>query len=212
MGRSLNFVNAKNVLYYFIPVYMIGLVALYFQDNIPPMIHDYIPTVISFIGFTMVLKSYTERKNVILAWTLIIMNHFWIVLAVSFNEHYMYTQSLLYLSGIVLMGAIGYITITKLKNRETHVDLNQFNGHAYEHPKYAFVFLLSCLGLTGFPITPTFIGEDIIFTHIHENQVALAFFTSSSLIIDGIAAIRIYARVFLGPHIKTYHEAAFRSS
>jgi NADH:ubiquinone oxidoreductase subunit 4 (subunit M) len=74
------------------------------------------------------------------------------------------------------------------------------------------VFLLSCLGLTGFPITPTFIGEDIIFTHIHEDQIALAFFTASSLIIDGIAAIRIYARVFLGPHVKTNHESAFKSS
>lgn len=212
MGRTLNFVNVKNVLYYFIPAYFIGIGLLFVQDRIPKIIHDQIPTVFAFIGFIMVLKSYTERKNVILAWILIIMNHFWIILAVSFNEHYMYNQSLLYLSGIVAMGAVGYIVITKLKAEESQVDLNQFNGHSYEHPKFALLFLFSCLGLTGFPITPTFIGEDIIFTHIHENQIALAFFTSSSLIIDGIAAIRIYARVFLGPHIKTYHEAAYRSS
>ena len=110
------------------------------------------------------------------------------------------------------MGIIGYITLAKLKKHESHVDLDTFNGHSYEHPKYAFVFLLSCLGLTGFPITPTFIGEDIIFTHIHENQIGLAFFAASSLIIDGIAVIRIYARVFLGPHVKTNHESAFKSS
>jgi NADH-quinone oxidoreductase subunit L len=212
MGRSLNFVSAKNVLFYFIPAYVIGIIFLFIQDRIPAVIHRQIPTVLAFIGFVMVLKSYTERKNVILSWTLIIMNHFWIVLAVSYNEHYMYTQSLLYLSGIVFMGGLGYIVITRLMKLETQVDLNQFNGHAYEHPKFALLFLLACLGLTGFPITPTFIGEDIIFTHIHQDQIALAFFTSSSLIIDGIAAIRIYAKVFLGPHIKTYHEAAYRSS
>ncbi|MBL7911922.1 MAG: hypothetical protein JNJ41_12765 [Bacteroidia bacterium] len=212
MGKSLNFINKKNVLYYFIPAYVIGIALLINEDYIPKQIHDYLPTLFSFIGFAMVLKSYTERKNVHLAWVLIIMNHFWIALAISFNEHYMYTQSLLYLSGIVVMGTVGHFTIKKLKAIETHVDLNQFNGHAYEHPKFAFVFLLSCLGLTGFPITPTFIGEDIIFTHIHEDQVALAFFTTSSLIIDGIAAIRIYARVFMGPHVKTYHESAFKSS
>ena len=111
-----------------------------------------------------------------------------------------------------MMGLVGFMTIQKLKKKENHVDLNTFNGHSYEHPKYAFVFLLACLGLTGFPITPTFIGEDIIFSHIHENQIALAFFTASSLIIDGIAAIRIYARLFLGPHVKTNHESAFKSS
>ncbi|MFN8116726.1 MAG: proton-conducting transporter membrane subunit [Bacteroidia bacterium] len=212
MGRSLNFVNAKNVLYYFIPAYVIGIILLFNEQNIPNQIHEVIPTLFAFIGFIMVLKSYTERKNVQLAWALIIMNHFWIALAVSFNEHYVYTQSLLYLSGIVIMGIVGYFTIKKLKSLEDHVDLNTFNGHSYEHPKFAFVFLLACLGLTGFPITPTFIGEDIIFTHIHENQIALAFFTASSLIIDGIAVIRIYARVFMGPHIKTYHESAYKSS
>lgn len=212
IGRSLNFINAKNALYYFTPTYMIGLVLLFNEQYIPQQMHNFLPTLFSFIGFVMVLKSYAERKNVQLSWMLIIMNHFWIVLAISFNEHYVYTQSLLYLSGIVVMGAIGFLTIRKLKSVEDHVNLNTFNGHSYEHPKIAFIFLLSCLGLTGFPITPTFIGEDIIFTHIHENQIALAFFTASSLIIDGIAAIRIYARVFLGPHIKTNHESAFKSS
>jgi NADH:ubiquinone oxidoreductase subunit 5 (subunit L)/multisubunit Na+/H+ antiporter MnhA subunit len=212
MGRSFNFITTKNVLYYFIPAYVFGIILWYHESEIPEQIHQVLPTLFSFIGFLMVLKSYTERKNVYLAWELIIMNHFWIVLAICFNEHYSYSQSLIYISGIVLLGILGYFTIRKLKQKENHVNLNHFNGHSYEHPKYAFVFLISCLGLTGFPITPTFIGEDIIFTHIHEDQIALAFFTTSSLIIDGISAIRIYSKVFLGPHIKTNHESAFKSS
>jgi NADH:ubiquinone oxidoreductase subunit 4 (subunit M) len=64
----------------------------------------------------------------------------------------------------------------------------------------------------GFPITPTFIGEDLIFTHIHEDQVALATIVALSFIIDGLAIIRIYARVFLGPHVKSVYEMAYRSS
>jgi NADH-quinone oxidoreductase subunit L len=140
MGRSLNFVNAKNVLYYFIPAYIIGLILLINEQAIPNKIHEMLPTLFSFIGFIMVLKSYTERKNVQLAWVLIIMNHFWIALAISFNEHYIYTQSLLYLSGIIAMGIVGYITILKLKAVESHVDLNTFNGHSYEHPKFALCF------------------------------------------------------------------------
>jgi formate hydrogenlyase subunit 3/multisubunit Na+/H+ antiporter MnhD subunit len=72
--------------------------------------------------------------------------------------------------------------------------------------------LLACLGLSGFPITPTFIGEDLIFSHIHEDQALLALFISLSFIIDGLAIIRIYARVFLGPHVKSIYEMAYRSS
>lgn len=71
---------------------------------------------------------------------------------------------------------------------------------------------MCCLGVSGFPITPTFIGEDLIFSHIHENQMLLAFFVALSTIIDGIAIIRIYARIFMGPHVKSIYEMAYWSS
>jgi formate hydrogenlyase subunit 3/multisubunit Na+/H+ antiporter MnhD subunit len=76
----------------------------------------------------------------------------------------------------------------------------------------ALLFLLCCLGISGFPITPSFIGEDVMFSHVREDQVMLAAFTSLSFIIDGLAIIRIYARVFLGPHVKSMYEMAYRSS
>jgi len=68
------------------------------------------------------------------------------------------------------------------------------------------------MGLMGFPITPTFIGEDLVFSHIHEDQIVLAFLCSVGFVFEGIAIVRIYGRVFLGPHTKNYHETAYRSS
>jgi hypothetical protein len=65
------------------------------------------------------------------------------------------------------------------------------------------------LAVSGFPISPTFIGEDLIFSHIHEDQLLLAMRTAGSLIIDGLAIIRIYARIFMGPDPKSY---SYRSS
>jgi NADH:ubiquinone oxidoreductase subunit 2 (subunit N) len=168
--------------------------------------------VFSFFGVLMVLKSFTERKKAFMSFILIIMNHFWIALAISFNEQYSINETLLYLSGIVVAGIIGYLSLARLKKLEHEIDLNQFHGYSYKHPRIALVFLLSCLGVTGFPITTAFIGEDLIFSHIHEDQIGLAFFTALSLVINGLATVRIYARVFLGPHIKTYHEVAKRSS
>jgi formate hydrogenlyase subunit 3/multisubunit Na+/H+ antiporter MnhD subunit len=82
----------------------------------------------------------------------------------------------------------------------------------FKHPKQAILFLIACLGLSGFPITPTFIGEDLVFSHIHANQYALAFFVSASFIMDGLAILRIYARVFLGPHVHSIYEMGYRSS
>lgn len=211
-GNTLNFLNVQRVLLIFVPVYVMGVICLFNEELVPDNVHRFLPNFFSLIGLIMVLKSFTERKNVQLSWLLIIMNHFWIALAVSFNEHFTFDHTFLYLSGIVLAGITGFWCLYKLRSLEKHIDLDRFQGHSYEHPFISFVFLLSCLGLSGFPLTPTFIGEDLIFTHIHSEQGWLAFFTSVSLIVDGVAVMRIYARVFLGPHVKTYHAMAYRSS
>jgi len=211
-GRALNFVTLRSLFLFFIPAYLVGLWCLYTRTNIPPGLRAYLPALFAVIGLSMILKSFAERKNILISWFLIIMNHFWVALAVSFNESFLYSQVHLYLSGIVVAGFVGYLCLRKIKTLESTIDLGQLHGHVYEHPKIALIFLLACLGLAGFPITPTFIGEDLIFSHIHEHQYLLAIVVSLSFVIDGLSLIRLYARIFLGPHIKTYHETPYKSS
>ena len=170
------------------------------------------PIIFSIIGLLMVLKAFTERYRARMSWVLILLNHTCVALAISFNEHFSLSHVLLYLSGIITMGLFGYFTLLRLKRLEGNIDLDRFHGHVFTHPKIALAFFLACLGVSGFPITPSFVGEDLIFSHIHENQILLALLTALSLIMDGLAIIRIFARVFFGPHTKTYHEVAYRSS
>jgi NADH-quinone oxidoreductase subunit L len=101
--------------------------------------------------------------------------------------------------------------ILKLVREKLSVSLNSFHGHSFVHPRLAFVFVTACLGLAGFPITPTFIGEDLIIGHIHENQVWLTLSIALSFILDGLAIFRIYSRLFLGPK-STIEGMAYRSS
>lgn len=212
IGRKMNYLTLRSLFLFFIPAYIIGLACLYTKASIPETLHGFLPSFFALIGLMMVLKAFSETKNVTMSWILIMMNHFWVALAVSFNEDFKHSQVHLYLSGIVIAGSIGLICLNRIRSFEHHIDLSKFHGHVYEHPKMALLFFLSCLGLTGFPITPTFIGEDLVFSHIHHNQYVLAIIVSVSFIIDGLALIRIYARVFLGPHVKTYHETAYKSS
>jgi NADH-quinone oxidoreductase subunit L len=211
-GRALDFLTLKRVIIFFVPAYLIGLFTLFNEQSIPVQIYQYLPLLFSFIGLVMVLKSFTERMYVRMSWMLVVMNHFWVALAITFNEHFTLNHTLLYLSGITVSGALGLACLYKLRWEEGGFHLDQFHGYSYKYPKLAFVFLLACLGLTGFPITPTFVGEDLIFSHIHEDQILLATFTSLSFIIDGLAVIRIFARVFMGPHAKSAYEMAYRSS
>jgi NADH:ubiquinone oxidoreductase subunit 5 (subunit L)/multisubunit Na+/H+ antiporter MnhA subunit len=211
-GQKVDFLTLKRVVGFFIPLYLIGLFLVYNRDLVPENIQHNLSWVFSLIGLICVLKSFTERKQALMSWMLVIMNHFWVALAISFNENFTFSDIHLYLSGIAIAGALGFGCLQRLARLEGNIDLDQFHGHSYRHPKIAMVFLIACLGATGFPITPTFIGEDLIFSHIHEDQIVLAFTTALSFIIDGLAIIRIYARVFLGPHSKSVYDMAYRSS
>lgn len=212
LGKRMDFLNLRILLWFFVPTYLIGLFFLHFADSlISPIARAYLPVTFAFFGLIMVLKAFAERKQAILSWVLVILNHFWIALAVSYNEHFDFYEIYLYLSGVVVSGVAGFWVFNWISKVEI-INLDRFHGHVYEHPVAAFLFFVCCLGLSGFPITPTFIGEDLIFSHIHENQVVLASFVALSFIIDGLAIMRIYARVFLGPHIKNYHSIAYRSS
>ncbi|CAN5443694.1 hypothetical protein BH09BAC3_BH09BAC3_30630 [soil metagenome] len=212
IGVRFDFLTLNRAILFFIPAYGIGLFLLNNEELMPEGVESFLPFVFSFLGLVMVLKAFTERKFTRMSWLLIIMNHFWIALAISFNEHFTNDDTLLYLSGVLVAGVLGFLCLRRLKSLENSIDLDQFHGHSFEHPKIAFVFLISCLGLAGFPITPTFVGEDLIFSHIHEDQPILALFVALSFILDGLAIIRIYARVFLGPHVKSIYDMAYRSS
>ncbi|MDP4637510.1 MAG: hypothetical protein NWS43_06630 [Crocinitomicaceae bacterium] len=212
LGARWSFLTFKNVYIFFALTFLIGLFSAINPSFVSAKWRHYFPVIFGFIGLLMVIKAFTERASVRLSWSLIITNHLFVALAISFNEHFDVSHHIWYLSGVLLSGVLGYICIQRLRKLESWVSLDKFYGHSYEHPKIALVFLIACLGVAGFPITPTFIGEDLIFSHIHQDQILLAFFISLSLIINGLAAIRIYARIFLGPHIKTYHGAAKRSS
>lgn len=211
-GRRLNFLVMNRVLFYMVPIYVIGLYCVYNKNMVPPEILSALPVFFSLLGLVLVLKSFTERIHARMSWLLVIMNHFWVALAIAFNENFSFDEIHLYLIGVAVSGLVGYLILRTMKKREGTVDLNQFHGYSWKYPRLAILFLLACLGASGFPITPTFIGEDLIFTHIHEDQVLLAASTALSLILDGLAIIRIYARVFLGPHIKSIYEMAYRSS
>lgn len=212
IGSRFNFLTLERAFYIGIPVYLVGLYTVYNRELVPANIVIYLPYLFSMIALVMVLKAFTERKHARLSWLLVVMNHFWIALAISFNEEFSFSEVHLYLIGVAVAGILGFESLRWLRRHENNIDLDQFHGHSYKHPKFAFVFLIACLGVSGFPISPTFVGEDLIFSHIHEDQAGLAVIISLSFIIDGLAIIRTYARVFLGPHSQSVYEMAYRSS
>jgi NADH-quinone oxidoreductase subunit L len=151
------------------------------------------------VGLMLSLIAFSERRSVRKAWLLLTICHFWLVVSVGYNDTFSWGDTAFYLSGVILSGTLGFFILTKLQSLESF-DLNDFHGLIYRRRWYALAFLWSCLAMAGFPITTTFLGEDLLFTHIHEDQILLAIIVSLIFVTSGIALMRMYSRIFLGPY------------
>jgi len=212
VGNRINLLSPKITFSIYVPIFLIGLYAIYHREIVPNNIINYLPEFFAFLGFILILKSFVKRKSVLIAWLLIIVSQLFLSLSFGFNEVFDFSQVHLYLSGIIISGVVGLYVIYQLKKKGKNINLNQFQGHNYEFSGLAFIFIIACLGIAGFPITPTFIGEDLMLGHIHEDQFPLLVLLTLCLALDGLVVFRIYSRLFLGQHISGYHDFAYRSS
>lgn len=212
LGKAFSFLSVKTSLLIFVPIYLVGLWSVYNKVLIPDWGIKHLPEFFSIICLIIILKAFVERKSVLVSWGFLLLNQLYQTIVFGLNDNFEFTQIHIYLSGIVVSAAIGFWVIRRLQKAGKDTSLNQFHGYVYEHPRLAFVFVVACLGLAGFPITPTFIGEDILLGHIHENQIPLLALLAINLILDGLVIFRMYSRLFLGQHKSGYHEFAYRSS
>ncbi|MFM8371578.1 MAG: proton-conducting transporter membrane subunit, partial [Bacteroidota bacterium] len=211
-GNMLEFIHLKNVLYFFLPLYAACLYFVMHQDELPVDVLHNLPIGLAFVSVLLILKAFVKRNEAPNAWFLVVMSQLFTAMAIAFNEQFDMFQIFMYLSGIVISTAIGYWVFSRLSRAGESITLDRFHGHSYEYPGLTRLFMLASMGMAGFPITPTFIGEDLILGHVQEHQFGLTLLISLGLILDGLAVFRIYARLFLGPHEKGYHEVAYKSS
>lgn len=210
-GRRISFLRHPLYLALFILLSFAALGYGYMNNADIETIHV-TSTALAVLGLLLTLQAFAERKQTKKAWTMIAGNHLWIAAAISMNDMWQVHDILIYLSGVIVSWFLGMYILHRLQKIEGLCHLTTFQGHSYDHPTLAFVFLLASLGLSGFPITPTFVGEDLIFHHIPVEQAGLAIATAISYVFNGLAIMRIYARIFLGTHVKTHHEIAHRSA
>ncbi len=199
LGIKLNFMHFRYQLGLFIFSLLGGIVLLNNSltgDN--GIVTHALAVIFAICGIVALLKAFTCRSKASSAWLLVIINHCYLVLSLSCKEHFYVNELVIYLSGVVIAGIGGYYCLKRLRRDEGVIKLDGFYGYSVRHPRLELGFLLCCLGLMAFPITPTFIGEDLLFAHLGRGQFLLVFMVALSFILSGLAVVRIYARVFLG--------------
>lgn len=213
IGRRFNFMEKKPAqLFSIIPAAFVGF-AVSNDSSSMEMIKEALPIVSLSIALLLILYSFNSRKSASTAWNYLLLAHFFIISGIIENRDFIeWPQILMYGTGILTAGILGLVCLQKIKAIDNNINLNQYHGYVYEKKNTALLFLLSAIGLLGFPLTAAFIGIDVFFTHIHPHQGFLITLTALCFLFLELAAIRIYCRIFLGLHKKLDHPVAFRSS
>ena len=198
LGKPLTYFQPKTVVHVSLAILPIPFFFVTNLIGFTSILHRILPIIIAGLALLMVIRTFSERKNPLLAWTMLSFNHVWVLLAISFNDTFNIWDATFYLSGILLCGVVGFYILYQLYKKEKF-DLNDFYGLAFKRKNTAFWYLLCSLGLMGFPITTTFLGEDLLFMHIEKEQLLLASLISFNFILTGISLMRMYARIFMGP-------------
>lgn len=213
IGRRFRFFGGIPALVVILLLFVLGLFSLLSKDTIPASVYNYLPWVFSGCALVLVLSAFTERRSALAAWLYLVAAQVMLTLSIALsNTAFHFDGIIIYLSGALLCGIVGFYCLQRIRGLEQEVNLESFQGHAYEHRGLAFVFLLACLGLVGLPFTPTFIGIDILFSNIRKGEILLIAFTAACFVFMELSVLRIYARIFMGQHKKSYHPIAYRSS
>lgn len=164
------------------------------------------------IALILLLLSFNERLSSKQAWVNVFLGHLFIMMSVSLNSHIQLKYLLLYLISISVFGFLGLLAITLLEKNTSKTSLDQYHGNGKKHPKLSLLFLIACMGLIGFPISPLYIGIDLLLTYIEKHQFYIMGLVALSLIFIEISLLRIYTRLFCGIPVTTSEPTAFKSS
>ena len=119
---------------------------------------------------------------------------------------------IMYGAGVVLAFAAGHICLWYMAAKGQDTALRDYHGAVYAFTKLGNFFFMVCLLFMAFPISPSFVSQDILLSLIPGDLAfRVALFCLSYLLV-GVGTMRLYAKVFFGPHQSSYHERAYRSS
>lgn len=214
LGRKLQVLQAVPLL----PgVFWIGSLALLVLAIIRPAgwipYQEYLGISLGLSSLALILFAFAHRGSALRAWVMLPPAHLLLLAGICWGSGGVKTTEIIfYAGGILLVFLLGVYCLWVTRRIDQDIRLNRYHGYVYEQPNTTLLFLLAAIGMLGFPVTTAFIGIDVLFTYVRSDQYIQIGLMALCLIFIELAAIRIFLRVYLGPHKKLYHPVAFRSS
>lgn len=161
--------------------------------------HKYLAIPISLFMVLASLSAFSQKHSPYSVWNAIGLSSVMAGVAVWFLNPAAWTDVAIFMSGIIPAWVLGIVVLAKL------LKLDNFSGSPFAYralaetqPKLTLLLFLSFLGLVGFPISPTFLGEDLLLSHASSHDPWFALPITIAFVINGIAAARVFQRLCMG--------------
>jgi len=114
--------------------------------------------------------------------------------------------------GVAAAFVAGHLCLGYLQAKGQSITLRNYHGSIYAFKKLGHVFFIICLLLVAFPISPSFLAQDSMLSAIPQSHAAQVLLFGCAYLLVGVSVMRLYTKVFFGPHATSHHEIAYKSS
>jgi NADH-quinone oxidoreductase subunit L len=169
-------------------------------------------TTMAVVSIFFYIRAYATKNSARICWNLIMLGHLFGTLFLSLASAWSWEYLVVYGAGVTAAFIIGHACLWYLEARGASTALRDYHGSIYAFKKLGNIFFIVCLLFMAFPISPSFLAQDILLSLIpgsHALQIAL--FCLAYLFM-GVSIMRLYIKVFFGPHKTGHHEIAYKAS
>ncbi len=162
-------------------------------------------------GIAFYIRSFTTKGSAIGAWNLIMLGSVFnaLFLAIAAGS---WNYLALYIVPIVVAYVAGSAMLRYLKKHKEITSLKEYRGITHTHRILSHAFFVTALLFMTFPISTSFLAQDVMLSLIPTNQAFLVALFGISYVIMGVSVMRLYTKVFFGPHPRNRHERAYKYS
>lgn len=210
IGAWLQFLDLRSATVVYGALLFIGAYVVSGGGVVPAMLEGVV-WASAALSILLFVRAYATKGSVLTSWTQVFLGQIFTGVFLSMFTGVDMHATLFYFSGIVVAYGVGVLCLRVL-DRTDKLTLMEYHGYMHQHTTLGNVFFIACLAMMVFPITPSFIGEEMFLTSIHIDHVAMIGIFALGYVLSGVSVMRLFSKVFFGPHKKTHHEIAYRSS
>ncbi len=153
------------------------------------------------------LSAFAQRNHPTRVWNAVALSSILAGIAVLFINPSAKFDVIMLLTGILPAWLLGIIVMMNLpKGQYPDQSLFAYQALAETHPKQALLLFISFLGMIGFPISPAFLGEDLLLSHATSHDPWFALPITVAFLINGISGALVFQKLCMGRPTELYSE------